>query len=276
MDSLPPLLRPLYESAFRIADEAFAHGRVEATARARDTHWKNWNSFVSPLGVDPHLQGTPYGKRIRCLTGFAALQRKGYYGRGREVQVGSVSSALTAIGQKIALVHEINPTKQRGSDKFAPRIAEMMAGWGKDDPATVKKLPVEADVPEFLATVGTVAGATELAKAVGDCALIAFYYLCRVGEYTVKKTRNSTKQTKQFKIQDCTFFRKNELGQLRQLSRTASDDDIMSAHSATLKLDNSKNGWKGVCVNQEANGEVHCCAVRAIGRRYCSIRQHAS
>ena len=48
----------------------------------------------------------------------------------------------------------------------------------------MKKLPVEADVPEFLALAGKETGATELQQAVGDCALIAFYYLCRVGEYT--------------------------------------------------------------------------------------------
>jgi hypothetical protein len=29
----------------------------------------------------------------------------------------------------------------------------------------------------------------------------------------------------------------------------------LSADSATLKLDNQKNGWKGVCVHQEKNGE---------------------
>ena len=69
------------------------------------------------------------------------------------------------------------------------------------------------------------------------------------------------------------FFKKNALGQLRQLPRTAPDKDVMSADSATLKLDNSKNGWKGVCVNQEANGEPHCCAVRALGRRVCYIRR---
>jgi hypothetical protein len=173
------------------------------------------------------------------------------------------------------LVHEVNPTKQVGSDNFSPRIAEMLAGWGKEDPATVKKLPVEADVPEFLALAGKDKRATALQQAVGDCALIAFYYLCRVGEYTVKKTRNQSKQTKQFEAKDCTFFRKNALGQLRQLSRKATDEDIMSADSATLKLDNSKNGWKGVCVNQEANGEEYCCAVRAIGRRFCYIRSMA-
>ena len=50
----------------------------------------------------------------------------------------------------------------------------------------------------------------------------------------------------------------------------------MSADSATLKLDNSKNGWKGVCVNQEANGELHCCAVGALGRRVCYIGRFGS
>ena len=43
------------------------------------------------------------------------------------------------------------------------------------------------DVPEFLAELGMEKYSTELIKAVGDCAVIAFYYLLRVGEYTVKK-----------------------------------------------------------------------------------------
>jgi len=96
-----------------------------------------------------------------------------------------------------------------------------------------------------------------------------------VGEYTVKRSRNETKQTKQFKLEDCTFFKKNEEGQLRQLARNAHDDKIMTADSATLKLDNSKNGWKGVYVNQGTDGEEHNCAVRALGRRYISIRRQS-
>ena len=30
----------------------------------------------------------------------------------------------------------------------------MLAGWKKEDPPTVKKLPVEADVPELLSKLG--------------------------------------------------------------------------------------------------------------------------
>ena len=108
----------------------------------------------------------------------------------------------------------------------------------------------------------------------GDLVLIAFYYLLRVGKYTTKNECNNTKQTVQFCVKDVTFFRKDGAGHLRQLSRLAMSADILTADSATLKLENQKNGWKGVCVHQETNGEPLHCPVRALGRRYCHIRLH--
>eukprot|EP00985_Skeletonema_marinoi_P013898 scaffold6992_cov241-Skeletonema_marinoi.AAC.1 len=134
-----------------------------------------------------------------------------------------------------------------------------MDGWRKEDPPTEKKLPVEADVPEFLADMGRQAQATPLQQAVGDLALIAFYYLLRIGEYTGKPSKNDTKQTEQFKLQDVTFFRRDSQGMLRQLPRNAPASMIMEATSATLKLDNQKNGRKAVCIHQHANGECFKC-----------------
>ena len=46
------------------------------------------------------------------------------------------------------------------------------------------------DVPSFLAEMGMAKDATEMGKAVGDCAVIEFYYLLRVEEYKVKRKRN--------------------------------------------------------------------------------------
>jgi hypothetical protein len=79
----------------------------------------------------------------------------------------------------------------------------------------------------------------------------------------------------QFKIEDVTFFKQYN-GRLQQLPRNAPAEDIMSAHLATLKLDNQKNGWKGVFIHQEHNGEDLACPVRALGRRYLHIRSHTS
>jgi hypothetical protein len=58
-------------------------------------------------------------------------------------------------------------------------------------------LPVEADVPELLVELGYGKDGTTQTQAIGDLALVAFYYLLRIGEYTVKGRRKSNKQAKQ-------------------------------------------------------------------------------
>ena len=120
------------------------------------------------------------------LSGFAGLSRTGYYGRGKQVASGTVASALTAIGKKISLAHNVNPLKESGGKGFVPRIQEMLEGWGKDDPATTKMLPVEADVPEWVCKLALDPGASEQLRATADSMLYAFYFLLRIGEYTKK------------------------------------------------------------------------------------------
>ena len=110
----------------------------------------------------------------------------------------------------------------------------------------------------------------------GDLVLIAFYYLLRVGEYTTKAARANTKQTVQFKLEDITFFGHGRNEKLIQLAPSASDQELLRAHSATLKIDNQKNGWKGVCIHQEANGEEFLCPVKALARRVIHMRQHTT
>ena len=95
--------------------------------------------------------------------------------------------------------------------------------------------------------------------------MIAFYYLLRIGEYTTKGTCNNSKQMEEFKMGDITFFAKDKQGNLRCLPRDATADLIAAVDGATMKLDNQKNGWKGVCVYQEANGDPLDCPVRALG-----------
>ena len=48
----------------------------------------------------------------------------------------------------------------------------------------------------------------------------------------------------------------------------------MKADSATLMLDNQKNGWKAACIHQETNGEHVKCLVRALARRVLHLREH--
>jgi hypothetical protein len=48
----------------------------------------------------------------------------------------------------------------------------------------------------------------------------------------------------------------------------------MTAESATLKLDNQKNGWKGVCVHQEANKEAFNCPVKVLACQVIHLREN--
>ena len=107
--------------------------------------------------------------------------------------------------------------------------------------------------------------------AVGARMILAFYYLLCIGEYTTKGTHNNSKQTKEFKMGDITFFAKDKQGNLCCLPQDATADLIAAADGTTIKLDNQKNGWKGVCVYQEANGDPLDCPVRALGQRYLHL-----
>ena len=68
------------------------------------------------------------------------------------------------------------------------------------------------------------------------------------------------------------FLQEKLPGEPPLLPRDASDALIMTADGATLKLDNQKNGWKGVCVYHETNGDRMHCPVRALARRYIHLR----
>lgn len=170
----------------------------------------------------------------------------------------------------------INPTKLENSTKLLYPLEVMLKGWKKADPPTMKKLPVEVDVVEYLVSRAWNKGGSEKDRATADLELAAFYYLLRVGEYTSKGTRNESKQTVQFRWEDVTFFKRDSHGRLKQMSRRATDEQIMTADSCTLRLTFQKNGWKGVCINHHANGDEMLCPVRAIGRRIIHIRSHTS
>ena len=48
----------------------------------------------------------------------------------------------------------------------------------------------------------------------------------------------------------------------------------MTAESTTLKLNNQKNGWKGVCIHQEANSEAFNCPVRALAHQIIHVHEN--
>ena len=78
------------------------------------------------------------------------------------------------------------------------------------------------------------------------------------------------KKTVHFKLEDTMFFCQYFKVHLCQLPINALYEVILSVDGATLKLDNKKNLWKGVCVYQEHNGDEKFSLGRLFGRRCIS------
>jgi hypothetical protein len=108
----------------------------------------------------------------------------------------------------------LKPYKSSGIKKSPPSPSGYVGQISEGVPPTRKKLPVQADIPELLVETAYQLGKPAQQQATADLTMIAFYYLLRAGEYTIKGSRNSTKQTVQFKYEDVSFFKKNTRGQL--------------------------------------------------------------
>ena len=69
-----------------------------------------------------------------------------------------------------------------------------------------------------------------------------------------------------------TFFVKNAYGGLVALPQYASEEEVMSAAAATLRISNQKNGHAGACVYHEAIVVAgKGCQVRALRRQVVHI-----
>ena len=94
--------------------------------------------------------------------------------------------------------------------------------------------------------------------AIGCLCSIAFYFLLRVGQYTdpqtVTRRNGETVQathTKQFRLGDIGFFKDKN-----PLLRNSPLEVLQSADSATMTIDNQKNGIRGQTLHHQTTGDA--------------------
>ena len=214
--------------------------------------------------MDPFLrQGSELEQSI-IITGFASRVRTGFYGRGNQVKVQSVSEALAAISKTIELAGEQSPLYKSHNIYKLP-IERLIEGYRREDPPAIPQLALPVIVPNncYEQAYQTT---DKCIRATADLILIAFYYLLRVGEFTHprkiqigNKTVRATR-TKQFRVQDVGFFKNGKI-----LPRRSPLYLLLQADSATLKISNKKNGRMGQTIHQESSGPKG--GVAALARR---------
>jgi hypothetical protein len=149
----------------------------------------------------------------------------------------------------------------------------MMEGWRRDDPPATPQLAVPVTVPNtcFLSNLHS---PDVSIQAAGQLAIIAFYYLLRVGEYTKPRmvVRNGkavrATRTKQFSYNNVGFYKNGVI-----VSRTSPLSVLLTCDAATLKITNQKNGRMGQTIHQKATG-LECCPIKALAHRISHITEH--
>lgn len=265
MDRVPAAEQATWKSLFNSVNADTNAGVVASTHATRQRYWRHWGEFLPP-GLNPNIQDLAPAERIALLQGFARRVREGTFGRGKQVKVGSVQTALGAVGKTIELDGFANPLHRPGTTNYPAALTMQMETYRREDPATDKQVAVPVSIPNFI-FLDTRNSNDRRVKAIGELTLIAFYFLLRVGEYTYHG--KGARRTQQFRLCDLKFFAKGHQIQPETLPKLAGMVDLVS-----MTIDNQKNGHRGQTLSHHALKDNNpCCAVHALVSRTIDLIQ---
>jgi hypothetical protein len=240
---------------------AISAATVDDSKRA--TAFENWRRYAQACNLDPWMRGTPRYTQQEYLLAFAARVRTGLFGHGLQVGFQSVETALRHMAQTLVLAGYEDPRKATGAHDLDLPFQRLLKSYRNADPVPKPQLALPVHT---IATAGQHYQAPQAAvRATADLVITAFFFLLRVGEYTMPKKQQRTR-TVQFRLQDVTFRRANNT----IIQRNAPLAELAAAASVTLFLDNQKNGQRGTTVLHTATGNWFC-PVQALARRVASI-----
>jgi hypothetical protein len=235
---------------------AIAAATVDDQLQAKN--WDTWMEFCSDARNDPYLVGSNKPVQQHLLVGFAARARRGYYGKGRQVNAQTPETALPHVSQALVLAGYPDPRRSFGAKDLDLPFTRIMKTYKNADlaPKPQLALPVRA-VQCIVAHYCT--KPTPLAQAIVDLLTIAFFFLLRPAEYTMPSARTKT-WTVQFRRGDIRFFKDGTI-----LPHSSPLVTLLEADAAWLYLDNQKNGMRGSTMHHTAIDNPFC-PIKALAR----------
>lgn len=257
MDSLSPSAANALRTDCLLVDEAVQSGVVSARTRTARNHWSIWVTYCHTYHLDPLLPNCT--DPIPYLQVFAQQWRSGKLAPcGNPVRRGSVDEALRSVGQTFASLgaHDI---RFNSFGKIDFRLARQLAFYSRSDdaPIRVKPLPITV-VQELLSHAYAAVPPNPTLQATADMCCIAYFFLCRPGEYTT-----TTDESTPFRLCDTQFFVGSDAIDLS----TSTDAACLLATGCSLTYTNQKNGVRGEVIAHGVSGDPLCCATRALIRR---------
>jgi integrase len=235
---------------------------------SRKHSWDSWLRYLHQfpkLHNDPHLTKLSKAKKQQLLLAFAARTRTGYYGRKKQVGSQQVQKAVRHVAQAAVMAGYPDPRRTYGAKELDLPFNHLNKAYRDADPAPKPQVALPVNTIRTAASIGHQPRATKTALATGDLIIVAFFFLLRVGEYTFPGKRLT--RTVQFRVQDVRFWKKATL-----LPKTATLAELINADSATLWIDNQKNGQRGDTIHHFKTNDPRFTPVAALARRVTSIR----
>jgi hypothetical protein len=237
---------------------------MDGPARAR--YWKAWLEHCRLYPDNHRGNGIPPANIDDMFFTFAVAVREGKFGLGRQVKVQSVAVALRSVAQKYVLDGHPDPRRASPAQHALDLpIACILKRFDDEDPAPKPKLTVPVST---ITAIATKYNFTKHHAAVADMVVIAFFYLLRVGEYTLP-SNTCPKHTIPLQKCEVQLWRRGTI-----LDHTAALSTLLRADSATISIANTKNGTKGAFVHNYAIGGA-ICPVAALARRISNLSGQA-
>jgi hypothetical protein len=244
---------------------------VIATATVDDRiqakNWSAWVEFCSDARRDPYLTDSSKPIQQQLLLGFASRVRRGYYGRGHQVNAQTPETALRHVAQTLVLAGYPDPRRSYGSKDLDLPFSRLLRSYKCDDPAPQPQLAVPVRAVQCAVTRYLDKG-TPLDLAISDLLTLAFFFLLRPGEYTMPTSRTRTR-TVQFRRQDVRFFKDGLV-----LPHTTSVALLRQADAVRLYIDNQKNGQRGSTMHHTSRTGPFC-PVKTLATRVHHLQRMA-
>jgi hypothetical protein len=186
-----PLPRAAIQRDFDAARTALDTATVDGVVRA--TNWRWWSQYCVECGVDPWLCRTSSAVRSQLLLGFAARTCTGFFGKGRQVGAQTVEKALRHVAQAFVLEGYDDPRRASASSDLALPFAHLLKSYKDHDPAPKPQVALPVHAIDRAAAARNDPSATAWDQATACLIVVAFYFLLRVGEYTLKPEHQPTR-----------------------------------------------------------------------------------
>jgi hypothetical protein len=149
---------------------------------------------------------------------------------------------------------------------MAYRLKTQLAGYARSDPEPSRVQPASLALINY----GCLHAVSALDIAIADMAYIAFFFLCRPGEYAA--TTSVDARSSPFRLCDVSFT----IGARTFSAIDGPLADISVATFVMLTYSNQKNGVRGERVGHGRSGHQSACPVAAIARRVSHLRQFSA